>query len=46
MTENPYVDCPSCAGGNHDGHDPLWGVIPGAGGVSCPCVGDCGKRNT
>lgn len=36
------VDCPGCQFGEHEKHDPRWGVIDGLlGGCVCNCQGDC-----
>jgi hypothetical protein len=38
-------DCPGCAWGDHEKHDPQHGVIPGLiGGSVCVCSGDCPER--
>jgi hypothetical protein len=39
------VDCPSCVTGDHQGHDPNWGIKPDViGGQYCGCQGDCLER--
>lgn len=37
--------CAGCVLGNHDEHDPSWGLRPGLiGGWYCACTGDCKER--
>jgi len=40
-----HVDRPACTSGDHDRHNPEWGIRPGLiGGQYCACSGDCAER--